>query len=170
MNDKWIWSIAGRAEHSAFFRFLLNGILSWAIPFNAPHGYKVCSLSKGRVRVVLPNKRVNRNHVKSIHACGLAALCEYAAGLAVMTLLEPSKYRMVLKSLHMDYHYRAKGDISCLYELDGEAFSKHIILCLETSDAVLYETQSNAYDLDGNLVCTGKAVWQIKKWTSVKAR
>jgi acyl-coenzyme A thioesterase PaaI-like protein len=170
MKDKWIWSIAEKSEQSRFYRFLLNLILSKAIPFNAPHGFRVYSISKGRVGVKLPNKRVNRNHVNSIHACVLAALCEYVAGLAVMTLLEPSKYRMVLKSLHMEYHYRAKGEVHCLYDIDPKKFEQDVILVLDKNDSVFYETESRATDLDGNVVCTGRAMWQIKKWSQVRSK
>ncbi|MFM7079184.1 MAG: PaaI family thioesterase [Bacteroidota bacterium] len=170
MKDRIIWWIAAQSEHSRFYRFLLNLILSVAIPFNAPHGFRVYSIAKGAVGVKLPNKRVNRNHVNSIHACVLAALCEYVAGLAVMTLLEPSKYRMVLKSLNMEYHYRAKGEISCLYNINTEDFVQDVIFVLDTNDSVLYQTESKATDLEGNVICTGRALWQIKKWSKVKSK
>lgn len=169
MSDRLLWYVASRAEQSRCFRFLLNAILSWVIPFNSPHGFKVCSLSKGRVTVKLPNKRVNRNHLNSIHACGLAALCEFTAGLAVMTFLEPSKYRIVLKSLNMDYQYRAKGDVQCPFEINLTDFQQAVILKLQDEDVVFYETSSSAFDTDGNLVCTATALWQIKSWSKVKS-
>ena len=65
-----------KARSSGFTRWWLNHALSWLIPFNRPHGFKVNPLPEGGIRVSIPNWRVNRNHIKGIHACALATAAE----------------------------------------------------------------------------------------------
>ncbi len=169
MMDKLIYKIANKAFHSGFYRSLLSRILSFAVPFNSPHRLRIIELDKGYAKVKLPFIRSNRNHVKSVHACALATLCEFTCGISVMTLLSADEYRIVLKSLQMDYQYRGRGDVFCEHRLDAQAFIIDHGSSLESGSPLLYETVSKVCDLQGNIICTGIAVWQIKKWDSVKS-
>ena len=48
-----------------------------------------------------------------------------------MTYLSDKKYRIVLKSLHMDYHYRAKSAIFCNYRISESEFASLVTDPLE---------------------------------------
>jgi hypothetical protein len=169
MMDRLIYKIAHKAFHSRFYRALLSRILSIAVPFNSPHRLRIMEMGMGYAKVKLPFIRSNRNHVKSVHACALATLCEFTCGIAVMTILSSDKFRIVLKSLHMEYQYRGRGDLFCEYRLDPQAFIKEHSSLLESGEPLIYETLAKVYDLKGNIICTGQATWQIKKWESVKS-
>lgn len=169
MSNSLIGKIAKRAVDSRIYLFLLNRIMSYAVPFNSPHRIRIEKIGPGHATVCLPFIRRNRNHVNSVHACALATLCEFTSGIAVMTLLPAERYRIVLKSLNMDYHYRAKGDVLCQHQMDGADFMRVHQLQLESGAPVIYETCADVFDRQGNLICTGKATWQIKSWQSVKS-
>jgi acyl-coenzyme A thioesterase PaaI-like protein len=101
-------SALANARTSGLSRAWLNFILPWMIPFNRPHGFKVVPLPEGGISVQIPYWRINRNHIKGIHACALATAAEMCSGLSVLEHLDPKHYRLIMRSLHMDYHYQAK--------------------------------------------------------------
>lgn len=169
MTDRLIYKIAHKAFHSRLYRSILSRILSIAVPFNSPHRLRIVEMDRGYSKVRLPFIRSNRNHVKSVHACALATLCEFTCGISVMTLLSSDEYRIVLKSLHMEYHYRGRSDIFCEYRLDPQGFIKEHGSLLESGMPLIYETTAKVHDSEGNIICTGQATWQIKKWASVKS-
>ncbi|MFM8950858.1 MAG: DUF4442 domain-containing protein, partial [Bacteroidota bacterium] len=113
MMDRLIYKIANKAFQSEFYRFILSRILSFAVPFNSPHRLRIKELDRGYAKVRLPFIRSNRNHVNSVHACALATLCEFTCGISIMTLLSSDQYRIVLKSLQMEYQYRGRGAVFC---------------------------------------------------------
>lgn len=169
MKEKLIYRIAHKAFHSSFYRSLLSRILSFAVPFNSPHRLRIVEMGVGYAKVKLPFIRRNKNHVKSVHACALATHCEFTCGIAIMTILSSDEYRIVLKSLQMEYHYRGRGDLFCEYRLDPQLFINDHGISLESGTPLIYETVAKVFDLEGNIICTGQATWQIKKWESVKS-
>lgn len=170
MTADFIQKISTRASASKFYLFLLNLILDRAIPFNRPHRVRIISIAQGQVTTSMPFIKRNRNHVGSVHACGLAALCEFTSGISVMTCLTSNEYRIVLKSLKVDYHFRAKSAVTCSYSLDEAEFARMVVEPLTKSESVEYDTTSQVFDHNGNLICTGKATWQIKKWDKVRSK
>ncbi|MCC7503423.1 MAG: DUF4442 domain-containing protein, partial [Flavobacteriales bacterium] len=68
------------ARTSGLSRAWLNFILPWMIPFNRPHGFKVVPLPEGGISVYIPYWRINRNHIKGIHACAMATAAEMCSG------------------------------------------------------------------------------------------
>src|SRR5688572_12028327 len=88
-----------RSRNSGFGKWLLNFVLARVIPFNAPHHLTVTDAAEGRIRVRLPYKKSNLNHVKSMHACALATLCEYTTGLAIISMISEKEYRIILKNI-----------------------------------------------------------------------
>ena len=68
------------AKKSKFGMFKLNLGLHYVIPFNKPHGIKLIEISDDFVKTKIPYKRKNLNHIKGIHACGMATAAEFASG------------------------------------------------------------------------------------------
>jgi acyl-coenzyme A thioesterase PaaI-like protein len=60
----------------------LNKVLTIGIPFNAPHGFKIKEISNDQVLIHLPNRKLNHNHLSGIHACAMATVGEYCAGMS----------------------------------------------------------------------------------------
>ncbi|MFI5218831.1 MAG: DUF4442 domain-containing protein [Bacteroidia bacterium] len=159
-----------KASKSSFWLWLLNAILWKKVPFNNPHKIKIIKIENGELILLLPYKRKNLNHIKSIHACALATLCEYISGLALMSSISEKEYRIILKNIHMTYHYQAKMDVLATFSLSPEFIRNEIIEPLQISGSIMKELMVEAYDSNKNHICTGKINWQIKKWEHVKTK
>lgn len=159
-----------KARHSAWQLWLLNRVLLHTVPFNKPHGLKVTGISGEQITITARNRRPNRNHIRSIHACLLATLCEYVSGLSLLRRLDPKAYRIILKNISMTYHYQAKTAVSVTFGLSDDFFRKEITGPLAQEEAIFRELTVEAYDTEGNHICTGLINWQIKSWKNVKTK
>ncbi|MFN7793135.1 MAG: DUF4442 domain-containing protein, partial [Cyclobacteriaceae bacterium] len=91
--------ILEKAKHSPFYLKLLNWGLYRMVPFNKPHGFRVVEIDDFRLKTLMPYKRSNFNHIKGLHACGLATISEFATGFLLLNALGQKKYRMILQRL-----------------------------------------------------------------------
>lgn len=162
--------LLSKARRSAAWRWRLNFLLPWVIPFNRPHGFKVHPLPGGGIRVSIPYWRVNRNHIRGIHACALATAAEMCSGLSVLEHLDPKGYRLIMRSLHMDYHYQAKQDAVATCIPGPAEIQEMVIEQLRTRDAVDYTSTVQLHDKIGNHLATGIVTWQVKEWGRVRTR
>ncbi|HRH65523.1 MAG TPA: DUF4442 domain-containing protein, partial [Bacteroidia bacterium] len=128
-----------RAKHSSVHRTLLNFVLARAIPFNAPHGFRVQDVFDDGIKIKLPYKRKNLNHLNGIHACALATLSEYTAGITLSIACGTDSFRLIMKELSMIYHYQAKQDVFAELRYPALEFQRTIFLPLQTQDAVFVE-------------------------------
>ena len=159
-----------KAQHSSFRLWLLNVVLLRTVPFNKPHALKVTHIHEGEITITARNIRPNQNHIKGIHACLLATLCEYVSGLSLLLQLDPKAYRIILKSIQMTYHYQAKQDVDVSFKINKEDFEREIIQPLHTAEAIFKEFPIEIYDKERNHICTGLINWQIKSWKNVKLK
>jgi len=159
-----------KARHSAFQLWLLNMGLLRTVPFNKPHGLKVTRIGDDSLTITARNVRSNRNHIKGIHACLLATLCEYVSGLSLLLKLDPAAYRIILKNIHMTYHYQAKKDVSVTFSLPESDFARDVLQPLKQAEAIFKEFPVEVYDMEGNHICTGLINWQIKSWKHVRTK
>lgn len=158
------------AGKSKFALWKLNFALLRGIPFNKPHNLEVIGISGDEVVVRYPYKRSNLNHIKGLHACGLATATEYVAGLMLLAKLGASKYRFILESLEMKYHYQGKKDAIAKCMVDEGRLRKEVIEPLASDDAAYIKCEAEVYDVDGNHLSTGTSTWQIKRWEKVKTQ
>lgn len=159
-----------KARSSAWHLWWLNFGLFRIVPFNAPHRIKVTRVTDDSITVSARNSRSNQNHIRGVHACLLATLCEYVSGLSLLSKLDPKEYRIILRSLSMTYHYQAKTDVHATFTITPEWFETEIRIPLETSEKIFRELTVEVRDLEGNTVCTGRVEWQIKSWKHVKTK
>ena len=159
-----------KAETSSLYLCLLNYNLNHIVPFNRPHGIRVTEIRDGFIRVQMPWKKANYNHIKGIHACALATLAEFTTGFLLLTKLESSKYRLIMQRIVIDYHYQAKMDVSAEFSLSEEWLNDMIINQLEEKDKTTVDCEVKIQDLEGNHICTGVISWQIKSWDRVKTK
>jgi len=159
-----------KAGRSAFYLWLLNVALLRTVPFNKPHRLKVTKIGNDEVAITARNIRPNRNHIRGIHACVLATLCEYVSGLSLLLHLSPREYRIILKSIHMTYHFQAKSDTTVTFRLSRQQVEAMVLKPLESQEALFHEFTVEAYDADRNHICTGLINWQIKSWKNVKMK
>lgn len=158
------------AKSSSFGLWKLNVGLSYIIPFNKPHRIKVKSITDDKVTTIIPFKRKNLNHIKGIHACGMATCAEFSSGLLLLSRLNPKKYRLIMESIEMKYHYQAKTDIVAEYEMTDEWLNKMVLEPLKEEEKVFVKCEINLYDSKRNHVATGYTNWQIKDWEKVKTK
>ena len=158
-----------KAKASSWNLWLLNNLLWWMIPFNKPHGLIITKITDNEVQVKMPYKRRNFNHIKGLHACGLATLCEYACGLQLMNALGADKYRIIMPELTMKYHYQAKKDVIVSFKT-SDALATEINEALLVADAILRSFDVPVLDTDGNAICTASVTWQIKPWSKVRTQ
>ncbi len=163
-------SIITKAYHSKFHLAILNFAAGFMIPFNKPHDIKILELSKSAIKVKSPFKRSNKNHLNGIHACLLATLCEFCTGFLLISNLDPKQYRLILKSLKVDYLYQAKKDVFALFEIDEAKLITQLRDSLSATGVTEITCDVKITDTDNNHICTGYVTWQIKDWTKVKTK
>jgi hypothetical protein len=163
-------SLYKKACHSAFYRKALGWGLGWLVPFNRAHGFQVIQVSENSLSLSLPYKRGNLNHIQGLHACALATLAELSSGVLLLSKLDPARYRIILKSLHMDYFYQAKESAFATFSLTDDWMKSEIFIPLENTDSVLIKPEVIIKDKEGRHLCTGTVEWQIKSWQKVKTK
>jgi acyl-coenzyme A thioesterase PaaI-like protein len=159
-----------KASRSSFYMMLLNMGLWKKIPFNKPHGFRITKILEHGFEITMPYKRNNLNHIKGLHACGLATLSEYVAGLTLLRKIGAKDYRLIMESLQMKYFYQAKMEVSVQFELDDAWVEEHVKKPLQTQDAVMVDLSVNVYDAQKNHICTGTTRWQVKRWDKVRTK
>ncbi len=151
------------AQRSKWGMFIFNRALSHKIAFNRPHKIRVLEIEKGKVRAKLPLIRVNTNHLGGLHACALATVAEFTSGLALLTLYEPEKYRLIMKKLESSYAYQGRTDVVASISLQKKN-EEHI------QEAFLEECEVKITDKNGELISTTNITWHIKPWEKVRLK
>lgn len=162
--------IVQKAKSSSFYLWLLNAGLNRMIPFNKPHGFKVVEITDTTIKTKLPYKRGNFNHIKGLHACALATLSEFSTGFLMISRLDPKKYRIILKTLEMEYHYQGKMDGIGTFEINDQWLEEKIYNPLKDNESTVVICEIKIHDTEGNHLTTGKVHWQVKSWDKVKTK
>jgi acyl-coenzyme A thioesterase PaaI-like protein len=84
-------------------------------------------VSSQRVVVTIRNRRRVQNHIKGVHAAGMALLAETATGFCVGMNLPDDKLPLI-KTLHVDYLKRAQGDMKAVAQLTPEQIEQILTL------------------------------------------
>ncbi len=146
----------------------LDKVLRLGIPFNAPHGFTIRQISDEEVRVSLPNRKLNHNHIGGIHACAMATVGEYCAGLSLLSKFGISKYRLIMSELSVNYTWQGRTHLEgvCSPIVINEAAIKATLEAGETYsqplETIIREEKS------GKEVARVKTTWQLKPWGQVK--
>ena len=159
-----------KAGHSGFYRFLLNVMLNRIVPFNKPHGFKVIEITKEKVKILIPYKKRNLNHIRGLHATALATLSEFTTGLMLLKVLGAKKYRIILQKLEIEYHYQGKTDATAEFIADDSWFEEKVYSPLTSEDKVVVPCRVNIHDVHGNHLTSAVIYWQIKPWNKVKTK
>lgn len=140
---------------------LLDKILNFAIPFNRGLGFQVKALTPKKVVVISPNKKARQNHIKGAHACALAVLGEYPAGLLLAQNFSPEKYRLILGELSMQYEKQGYGLLTSTSQ-NSKANPKKI------KGEAWFDMTSKITNAKGELIATCHTKWQLKSWDLVE--
>lgn len=148
---------------------LLDKVLKFMIPFNSPHGFRILALNDEEVKIKLPYKNKNLNHLKGIHACAIATVGEFCAGMSIIKSFPIAKYRPILSKLSAEYLYQGKTDLTGVIKIVPDK-----ILAvkdeIETSGKSLIDLETILTDKQQNIVAKVHTTWQIKSWEKVKTK
>lgn len=165
-----ITKIVKKAEHSGFYRFLLNQGLAFTIPFNRPHGFRIIKISHDQVTTFIPYRRRNLNHIKGLHACAMATLSEFTTGFLLIQRLDMKKYRIIMQKIEMEYHYQGKTSATATFKVTDQWMREKVEEPLKNQDAVVVNCEVKLYDKQQHHLTTGQVYWQIKPWDKVKTK
>lgn len=159
--------ILEKAYTSAFWLRILNIIMGYKIPFNSSHNFRIMKITKNYIRVKLPYIKNNTNHIRGMHACALATASEYACGLLIISNLNPEKYRLIMRSLKMDYIKQAKSDVYVEFKITEEEIDR-IKNELSVSGMHLDKYIVEARNEKSELISIATLEWQLKDWRKIK--
>jgi acyl-coenzyme A thioesterase PaaI-like protein len=159
-----------RARRSSGWLALLNFVMGRLIPFNRPHRFRIVELQEEQVVTCATYRRANHNHIRGIHACAIATVAEFSAGLLLLSRLHPGQYRLIMSKLDVEYLYQAKKDITARTALSAGDLQELILTPLETAESVLVVMATEVSDSDGVVVARARTSWQIKRWDKVRTK
>jgi hypothetical protein len=162
--------ILQKAKTSSFYRSILNWSLNRMVPFNKPHRFKILELEDYRLKTLIPYRRSNFNHIRGLHACGLATISEFTTGFLLISNLDVKKYRLIMQRLEMAYHYQGKMNATAEFAISKDWLEQQVIQPLQTQESVVIPCEVKIHDEKGNHLTTGKVFWQIKDWARVKTK
>ncbi len=163
-------ALIARAGTSPFWLWVLNRVLSWTIPFNRPHGFKLLEIGEHVIRTTASCRRSNQNHVRGIHACAIATVAEFSAGFLLLTKLDPKRYRLIMSRIEVEYLYQAKERIFSESSLAPEVLAEAVYKPLQEKGAVAITLKSDVKDFSGNEIAVASTCWQIKRWDQVRTK
>lgn len=147
----------------------LDKVLRFGIPFNAPHGFKIKTLNRDAVIISLPNRKLNHNHIGGIHACAMATVGEYCAGMSLLQSFGISKYRLIMSELSVKYTYQGRVDLEGFCSPNQIDVEK-VRIGLETDGKYSQPLKTIIRDLNGKEIAEVMTVWQLKNWEQVKTK
>jgi hypothetical protein len=162
--------IIEKAKVSAFWRWVLNQSLYRMVPFNKPHHFHIVEISDTHLKTCMPYRRSNFNHIRGVHACGVATVSEFATGVLLLARLDMKKYRLIMQRIEMDYHYQGKMDAFAEFHATPEWLDEKVTIPLQTQDAVVIPCEVKIHDAKGNHLTTGHVFWQVKEWSKVRTK
>jgi hypothetical protein len=103
--------------------------------------------------------------VAAAHACFLALMAEYPAGLVLARRFSITRYRLIISELKMSYQKQGRGRLTAVAALQGTD-----LLPLETTDEFFVPMITTIFDQDTNPIARGETLWQIKPWSKVRQK
>ena len=154
-------------SHKPMTLKVIEKLFIQGIPFNKPHGFKFKKLDQEECIIFLPYKRLNKNHLNTMHACAIATLGEFPAGLVLTKNLGSSKYRYVMTELKATYIKHANTDLRGVSQLPQKKFNT-LMNELEAKGIGKIILITDILNTADEKVAVVQTEWQVKDWNKVK--
>jgi acyl-coenzyme A thioesterase PaaI-like protein len=138
------------------------------IPFNKPHGIKFKKLTQFESVLELANKRANHNHLGGIHACAIATLGEFSAGLLLCKNFATFRYRIIMKDLHVEFYKQGRSVLSSAAQITTDQIDA-ILRQLQSDVKADIELQTNIFNGQNELIAKVTTKWQLKDWAQTQS-
>lgn len=169
MNHK-IMGIVDNLMQKSHQKLALKGLeklFNTGIPFNSPHKFEFVEISEQKTLLRLPFIRKNKNHLGGMHACAVATLGEFPAGLSLIKKFGATRYRLIMKRIQVEYFKQAKS------ELTGEVIIDHHELdelgkTLRQKNKAEIIIITNILNPENEVVSVVHTTWQLKNWKEVQ--
>ncbi len=148
---------------------LASFVFAQAIPFNIPHGFSFQKISAEEIKMKMDYIRKNKNHLGGMHACAIATLGEYCAGVLLLKNFGTQKYRYILSDLNIKYHYQGRMDLLGSAKIETTKIEE-LKQALTNQDTISQEVITEVHDTKANHVATITSTWQLKSWDKVKTK
>lgn len=155
-------------SQSPLAKVAIEKLFYYGIPFNRPHKIKIVELSDSHAIMRIPYKTINTNHLGTIHACAIATIGEFPAGLVLIKNFDPSKYRVVMTELNAVYHHPGTSELTARSQLSDDQLEQ-IKLKLKDSDETSVTMLSKITDEKCAHIADIRTTWQLKAWNQTRA-
>ena len=131
-------------------RWVFSILLGRMVPYTGSIRPRVLELSETGARIEMRDRRVVRNHLRSVHAIALANLAELSTGLPLAYAVQP-RGRTILVSLTVEYLKKARGTLtgSSSFVAPGADRDEDIEIPVEVRDEA------------GDIVARARARWRV---------
>lgn len=162
--DQWIH----KSEQSKWYLFLVNFGLTYMIPFNRGHRFKLTQMQADHFVVKVPYISRNKNHIRGIHACAQMTGMEMCSGIGLLYHFSAQKYRLIMKDIKIEYLLQGKEDLYAHFNPNPDQI-KQWITYLDSNEKLDVHIPVAIKTAQGEVVAKSELTWQLKNWQFVKS-
>lgn len=163
MNLLGLTKYVDRIPNQEVKKHVLDLALNLAVPFNRWLGFHIQELGPEKVVVVSPPRTLRQNHLGGAHACALALLGEYPAGILLSQNFSPEEFRIIISKLEVEYHKQGRGSVT------GVAVSPQVWPQIVDGE-VFIDLKTHITNEKNELVALVSTKWQLKEWGRVRVK
>lgn len=163
--DQWIHKAGTSKKHL----FLVNLGLSYMIPFNRGHRFKLVDLKADQFVVQVPYISRNKNHINGIHACAQMTGMEMCSGIGLLYHFSAQNFRLIMKDIKIDYYLQGKELLKAHFCPDPSVIMQWKAQ-LKHQEKLEVQIPVKMYNTQLELVSEATLTWQLKNWNTVKSK